>query len=455
MSELTGRGKAFRATIAGFIGNKLKKAPKGADGNYASADNAECSTWLLAAAANIGDARVATHPVRMTHSSIKGASSIHAPSTLLPQRAEIGTHSAGRYSLVDFAISNSPQVPACQLLSQCSFDGIALIEWLAEKDSDLVAALDDGNDSSVAASLSKVLEPVDNPVSSTLAKQIYWLVGNEPQDDTKYHLLQPLFSSTLESALYEPLSTAKDSYFKARGTQKRPASLADHATYPDAVRRNIGGANPQNVSPLNSVRHGDNYLLTSLPPPAWKPRKGTNLRNVDSVFADKHSPFYFYGEVRSLIRELADFLKTDPEANAGTRDRVDALLQGIAAELAVFGAEVRGRHDPGWTRADSLDPPTCEQLWLDPERSELPPRDDSEHPEWKKDDLAFNEAYERGDWADGVATRFARWLNQQLRDRSDKLATLGEAEMRHFASQAVLDVAWPIPQQRHAKAGAA
>jgi CRISPR-associated protein Csy1 len=42
-----------------------------------------------------------------------------------------------------------------------------------------------------------------------------------------------------------------------------------------------------------------------------------------------------------------------------------------------------------------------------------------------------------------------------LRKRSDKLALLGEAEMRHFARQAILDVAWPIPLQRRAKAGAA
>ena len=41
------------------------------------------------------------------------------------------------------------------------------------------------------------------------------------------------------------------------------------------------------------------------------------------------------------------------------------------------------------------------------------------------------------------------------RKRSDKLVMLGEAEMRHFAHQAILDVAWPIPLQRRAKAGAA
>ena len=98
---------------------------------------------------------------------------------------------------------------------------------------------------------------------------------------------------------------------------------------------------------------------------------------------------------------------------------------------------------------------TGEQLWLDPDRFELPERNDPGHPHWQEDDLAFKQAYEHGDWADEVAGRFGLWLNGQLRKRSDKLALLGEAEMRHFARQAILDVAWPIPLQRRAKAGVA
>ncbi|MEO5829606.1 MAG: type I-F CRISPR-associated protein Csy1, partial [Rhodanobacter sp.] len=127
----------------------------------------------------------------------------------------------------------------------------------------------------------------------------------------------------------------------------------------------------------------------------------------------------------------------------------------IAQELALFGASVRGRYHAGWTREAYDRLPLCEQLWLDPERTELPLRDDPVHPTWQEDDLAFNQTYERGDWADEVATRFGLWLNGQLQKRGDKLVALGESAMRHFASEAILDVAWPIPQQRRAKAGAA
>lgn len=334
---------------------------------------------------------------------------------------------------------------------------MSLASWLAAGDADLIAALafvtDD--DASTTAALVDALKPETRLVSHPLAKQVYWLAGTEPQDDDAYHLLQPLVSSTLESVIYPAISGAKNAYFEARGTQKKTPTYADHATYPDTVRRNIGGANPQNVSPLNSVRHGDNYLLTSLPPPAWKPRDGLNLRGSETVFGDQRSVFLYFGEVRTLIRELADFLKTDPEPNKPTRDRVDTCLQGIAQQLATFGIEAFSRQPAGWTRDEACRLPLCEQLWLDADRTELPQRNDPEHLHWQESDLAFNAAYARGDWADEVAERFARWLSHQLGRHSDKLKLLGETEMRHFASLAILDVAWPIPLQRRAKAGAA
>lgn len=454
MSELTDRGKVFHATIASFIGNKLKKAPRSDDGNYAPADTAECQAWLLNAVANIGNASIATHPIRITHSSIKGATSVYVEPGQLVPRLEIGTHSLVHAFTADFAISNSPQVPACQLLQQRSLDGKLLVSWLSAGDPDLIAAItvSAGGDASAANILIAALQPEDRAISHGLAKQVYWLAGDEPKSDGQYHLLQPMSSSTLEDALYEPISGATDAYFKARGTQKKAPTFADHATYPGVVRRNIGGANPQNVSPLNSLRHGNNYLLASRPPNAWKPREGANLLKLDSVFDEKRGAIHAFGGMRELLRTLADFLKKNSDPVMETRTHRETIEQAIGQELAMFGVSIRGSHAAGWTRDETCQLPQCEQIWLDPDRTELPVRNnDPEHTHWREDDLAFNDAYERGDWADEVATRFGLWLNGQLRKRSDKLVALGEVEMRHFAHRAILDVAWPIPLQRRAK----
>ena len=90
-------------------------------------------------------------------------------------------------------------------------------------------------------------------------------------------------------------------------------------------------------------------------------------------------------------------------------------------------------------------------MWLDPERTLLPVRDDPEHPEWSALDLEFNAAYLLGDWPDEIAGRFANWVNAQLREAG--ITKLGDAQYKHWARQAIIDVAWPIPMQRRAPAG--
>lgn len=457
MNELTDRGKAFRAAIAGFIDARREAKLKGKEDDAEGPSKYDYATWLADAASRAHNLKVVTHPIKFTHSGIKGASSVYVATTRHNSAStEIGTHSVA-VLMEDFAISDAKHLDVYSLLKEI-VDGKRLLDWLRDDDVDLAVAL--SGDHVAAATLmeafKQVLKPDEKVISHPLAKQIYWLMdGAIPSDDGQYHLLQPMFSSSLEHAVHGDIRGAREASFSARGTRKQKPTFADHTTYPGLVARTLGGSNAQNVSPQNKVRGGVNYLLASLPPSAWKPGEGANLLKADSVFSDKRSPFLTYGEVRQLVRELADFLKANPDRNKETRDQVSAFLQSIVQELAVFGAEVRGRYPAGWTRDDACRLPLCEQLWLDPGRTELPERNDSGHPHWREDDLAFNEAYERGDWADEVAIRFGRWLSDQLRKRSDKLVALGETEMRHFARHAILDVAWPLPQQRRAKAGAA
>lgn len=39
--------------------------------------------------------------------------------------------------------------------------------------------------------------------SHTLVKQVYWLVGDDPADDLAYHLLAPLFASSLAHRVHQ------------------------------------------------------------------------------------------------------------------------------------------------------------------------------------------------------------------------------------------------------------
>lgn len=455
MNKLTDRGKTFHAAIAGFIEARREAKLKGKDDDADTASKYEYATWLVDAASRAHNLQVVTHPIKFTHSAIKGASSLQMERTKLDAHDEIGTHSLAVLD-EDFAISDAKHLDVYSLLKML-VDGKRLLDWLREGDTDFESALDDDPATAMALmdSFARVLQPDNELTSHSLAKQIYWLNDENPSDDSQYHLLQPMFSSSLEHAVHEDIRSVRETAFEARGTQKQKPTFANHSTYLGLVSRAIGGSNAQNVSPLNKARGGRNYLLASLPPPAWAPRQGPDLRKLDTVFNQIHGALFWFGEVREYLHTLADFLKTNPDQNRETRDRVGACVQAIGQELALFGTAVTGRYPAGWTRDEACRLPLCEKLWLDPDRTELPLRENAEHPHGHEDDLAFQQAYDCGDWADEVASRFGLWLNGQLRKRNDKLAMLGEAEMRHFARHAILDVAWPIPLQRHAKAGVA
>jgi len=456
MSNLTDRGKAFRAAIASFIEARRDAKLKGKEDDADAASKYEYATWLADAARRVGQIQAVTHVLKATHPDARG-SSLHVAPSSLPFHSDIGSHSLGE----DFAedvVGNAAALDVFKLL-KLDVDGRRLLDWIQAADADLQAALSD-DPAQARDWMQAFASPVRKdtlPVTHTMAKQLYWLVGEEPHEDSQYHLLQPMFSSSLAHAVHADIQDARFGEANKEARQARNGNKPSDAHYRDyrnLVARKLGGTKPQNISQLNSERGGVNYLLASVPPPAWKPR-GLNLHRFTSVFDEKRSPFLTYGGVRDLVRALADFLKKNPEPTKETRDRREAIEQAIGWELATFGAAIRGSHPAGWTRDDN-DLPQCEQLWLDPDRIELPERNDPEHPYWHDEDIAFNHAYEHGDWADEVATRFGRWLNYQLRERGgDALVMLGESEMRHFAKQAILDVAWPVSQQRHAKAGAA
>ncbi len=464
MHQLTDRAKGFRAAIAAFIDARREAKLKGKDdAAVADASKYDYATWLADAARRVGQIQAVTHVLKATHPDARG-SSLHVAPGGLPPHAEIGSHCLGANYAED-VVGNAAAAHFYSFLN-LQVEGRRLLAWMQAGDADLQAALSDDADQArgwMLAFASLVREDAQ-PASHPMAKQLYWLTREDPQDDTQYHLLQPLFASSLAHAVHTSVHEARFSEENKQGRQARHNKHPGESffEYPNVAEQHLG-APPKptnkskhlNISHLNAARLGRNYLLASLPPAAWKPRDGANLLKVDSVLGTARSVFFYFGEVRHDLRELADFLKTDPEPNRATRDRVDAHVQSLVDALALFGAEARRRYAPGWTRDAACRLPACERLWLDPERSELPVRDDSEHPEWQQDDYDFNAAYARGDWADEVATAFGLWLNQQLRGRGDQLVALGAAEMRHFASRAILDVAWPIPQQRHAKAGAA
>lgn len=447
MTDLADRGKRFRITIAAFIearrDAKLKDDTK-------SASKYEYGTWLADAARRIGQIQAVTHVLKATHPDARG-SSLHVAPTELPQHLEIGSHLLGDDYAED-VVGNAAALDVFKFL-KLEVDGKRLLDWMQVGDVDLRAALspDAGLAQGWMVAFASLVRQEERPATHPMAKQVYWLIGEEPQDDAQYHLLQPMFSSSLTHAVHAEIQDARFGETNKQARQafrERQASEIAYRDYRNLVARKLGGTKPQNISQLNSERGGVNYLLSSLPPPAWE-RRGANLLKLESAFDE----LIRFGGMRELVSALIEFLKSDPAPTMETRDHRKTIEQAIGQELAMFGVSLRGRYEAGWTRDMQCRLPLCEQLWLDPDRTELEPRNNPDQPEWQLDDLAFCEAYEWGDWPDEVAERFGNWLNARLRDAG--LVTVSLPERNHWVRQAILDVAWPVPLQRHARRGAA
>ncbi|GHU28914.1 type I-F CRISPR-associated protein Csy1 [Betaproteobacteria bacterium] len=446
MTETTSqnsRTAAFRAAIAHFINERFEAKRKGADDATAAslAARYEYSAWLADAARRVGQIQAVTHVLKATHPDARG-SSFHVTPERLPQHLEIGTHSLGEH-YADDIVGNAAALDVYKFL-KVEVKNRRLLDWFLQDDTDLLSALHDNKATAQewAAAFKGLVRPSSAALAShEKAKQVYWCCSGEPTDDAGFHLLQPLFSSTLAHAVHAEISEARfgEANAKARHAKwnKQPHD-GIYQNYHNLVANKLGGTKPQNISQLNSERGGINYLLASLPPPPWGQERPVSFLGIDSVF----SHFLRSKDAYLLIQALRQLLKSNPDPTMETRIKRERIEQELGKALAAFGLEVRYRLHAGWTRNEDCKLHLSEQLWLDPERAELPPRADHE-----AEDIAFTQAFEWKDWPDEVATRFARELNDIL--HKAKLP-VGDTELKHWAKQAIVDADWPATMQRRA-----
>lgn len=443
MSVLTERAERFRSAITTFIDKRRDEKLKGEGDAGEKAHKYEYAVWLADAARRVDQIQVVTHVLKATHPDARG-SSLHVVPFALSKHGEIGTHLLGAVFAED-VVGNAAALDVYKFL-RVEVEGRRLLDWMQDGDSDLQVALSDDpkTASNWMQAFSSLIRQEQQPASHGMAKQVYWLVGEEPSEDGGYHLLQPLFSSSLAQVVHADIQEVRfgDRNKAARQAWKEKAAHADpYWEYRNLALRKLGGTKPQNISQLNSERGGINYLLASLPP-LWHSGGHIKLLNVDSVLEG----FQWFEDVRDVLKALVDFLLEGPEPNEKTRQKRAAFEQDLVHRLAMFGESIRLTQEPGWTRNPDCRLPLCEQLWLDPERTQLPLRD-----KYYDEDADFNAAYGWGDWPDQVASRFGNWLNARL--HKSGLKTVGDAEYRHWARLALRDMDWSGPSAVRAEGG--
>ncbi|CAN7152891.1 type I-F CRISPR-associated protein Csy1 [Pseudorhodoferax sp. LjRoot39] len=429
------RSAALRSAIERFLqerlDTKLKPLPPDDPKRQALLAQFEFKTWIDDAARRASQIQAVTHALKATHPDARGTS-LYKPPAELVQHALVGSHCLPD----DFAgdvVGNAAALDVYKFL-RIAHEGQTLLDRMRAGDADVLAALSDDGAQAQAwiDAFVGIAQPRGKAASHTQAKQLYWLVGEDPRMDANYHLLAPLYASSLAHAVFGAINEDRfGEPAKAARQARRDGTFSDTPVheYPHLAVQKLGGTKPQNISQLNSERGGSNYLLASMPP-LWEASElQMPLRIENAIHA-----FGRQREVRRLVRELAAFLKADPGKTFETRNDRDHWTDQLIDELLHYGNLVQQSFEPGWTAADDCRLLEHQQLWLDPGRG--------------LKDEEFAKQWRSMQWVQGVYDDFAKWLNERLSKATG--LPMGGAEDRHWAREFgnEQEFRWQIDQMR-------
>lgn len=428
--ELSGRARRIRSCIHEYIATrfreKTEKLDPSSDAYEARVAEYEPYTWLASAAERSGQIQVVTHPLKATYPDAKlgESSSLFVPPSEVAASAYMSSRVLGASFPYDVS-GNAAALDVYGLLRQ-EFEDTTILALCVALDTDTLSALHD--DPATASSWMNAFRGVTDArtprlASSTGAKQILWLAGDDPMNDGEYCVLSPMYPSHLSTRIFQEIQEhrfGEDS--KAARADRRagkPSSL-ESIEYLGLAKTTIGGSNPQNISQLNSGRRGVNYLLSNLPP-VWRGGGTRPLWGADSLFGRLER----LQETRNHIRAFSRFLESDPPATLETRQRVQRFLDDLIDSVVAFAMQYQ-QLPPGWT-ADRRCLLTFEQkVWLDPWRA--------------VEDDAFYARATAATVEETIGRQFAAWLNQHLREK----LPVGDVENRQWKREFSLDGDWRV-----------
>lgn len=353
-------------------------------------------TWLADAARRVSQIQVASHIIKAQNQFAQGTSLYYSIDTARCEKGIVRSDDLGELRYQD-VVGNAAALDVYKFLS-LSFEGETLLSRALRHDKALLAALHD--DVSIATewlmAFASITEGKDStPRAHTFIKQLYW-----PLSDSQYHVLVPLFPSSLVHHVFLDLNEKRFSERAAEARKARKENTAYsgiHYDFPNIAVLKTGGSNPQNIGQLNSQRVGRSYLLPSLPP-TWKTMDLPY--GVTSIFT-RHFPRNrnVYVELKSLIT----FLESNPPPIIKTRDKRDQQIENIIDELVNYAFRLRNEA-PGWTQNAQCELSENEIYWLDPYRDEVDPN-------WTRPPS--------DEWLAEIKAEFSRFINRSL--TTDKL----------------------------------
>lgn len=361
--------------------------------------------WLTDAANRAGQINLVTHAAKYTHGDSKSSSIFSETSD---NDGYLSTATLVKPSAD--AVGNAAALDVAKLL-QTETDGDSLLACLQRGDCSPLAKLAENEEqfSRWVEGFSRALT-TKQPTSHKLAKQVYFPV------EEGYHLLSPLFSSSLAQALHTRMVALRFSEESKAAWAARKAGewhSQPLAMFPNLAVMNFGGTKPQNISALNSSRGGRVWLVSSQAP-QWEVQKQPPYSSKN-LFV--RGAFEF--RTRELRRQLINLLiTTGDEKTYRIRRARDGYIDQIIDEHFCLAADIQRLEWAGWTQDEKCRLKPHQQLWLDPWRAQT--------------DEAFRAERDKDDWQEAVADDFALWLNSHLQ-RADM--AVGQTERREWRTR--------------------
>ncbi|TNH41633.1 type I-F CRISPR-associated protein Csy1 [Photorhabdus luminescens] len=369
----------------------------------------EISNWLDDAANRAKQISLVTHALKFTHSDARGSSIFATSSNTTGNTKYLST--ATLYKPVIDSVGNAAALDIAKLL-QTEYQEDSLVECLNRGDYSALAELAE-NDQQLECWVNGFRQALSDETLSShkLAKQLYFPINSECDG---YHLLSPLFSSSLAHATHQRIAEARfgESSKEINKAKKEERWHPEtRVIYPNTAVQNIGGTKPQNISYLNSVRGGRAWLL-SCAAPNWQGNIKLPERHR-SIF-EQRSQFVLlsYRTVRLMRQYLFRVQKRTEEVRRNRQAYVDEIIDILFNYVASVQNQVEFK---GWSA--NCDLKRSQQLWLDPYRCQQ--------------DEIFKFEREGGDWKKEIADDFGLWLNNELRHEQ---LEVGLTERNEWAS---------------------